>query len=107
MLVPCWNDAPSYCTINEPRHARTWQDSALELFQNAVLPKLTDGPKSQLQLDVPRYALEALRARGLGRDAHSEVLDDHLQGRDTDVVLAEHEPAPLRDCAVMTFEGMA
>jgi hypothetical protein len=37
----------------------------LDLYIDLILPRLADGPKSQLQLGVPRYALEALQRAGL------------------------------------------
>ena len=80
--------------------------SRLELFQNAVLPNLADGPKSQLQLDVPRYALEALQQEGLIGMRTQKYWSTTGRGGIQMWFLPEHEPAPLRDCALMTFEGL-
>ena len=80
--------------------------SRLELFQNAVLPKLADGPKSQVQLHVPRYALDALKEEGLVRMRTQKYWTTTGRGGIQMLFLPEHEPQPLRDCAVMTFEGM-
>jgi hypothetical protein len=33
----------------------------LDLYVDLILPKLADGPKSQPQLGMPRYALETLQ----------------------------------------------
>ena len=75
----------------------------LDLYIDLILPKLDDGPKSQLQLDAPRYALEALQHAG------HVVLRTHRVGciglqlwykKGTEPPLAK------RDCARMTFEGL-
>jgi len=75
----------------------------LDLYTDLILPKLADGPKSQLQLGVPRYALEALR------QASHVVLRTHRVGCMGIQMWYRKgtEPIPvLDDCALMTFEGM-
>jgi hypothetical protein len=39
--------------------------STLEIYKALILPRLADGPRSELRLGVPRDALEALRRAGL------------------------------------------
>ena len=57
----------------------------LDLYKDLILPRLADGPKSQLQLEVPRYALELSNAMGWSTfDEHGQA-DNGLPGR-ADVV---------------------
>ena len=75
----------------------------LDLYMDLILPKLADGPKSQLQLDVPRYALEALKRAGY------VVLRTHRIGCIGLQLWYRKGTEPrreVRDCALMTFEGM-
>jgi hypothetical protein len=80
----------------------------IDLYVDLILPKLADGPRSQLHLDVPRYALEALQRDGL------VFMKSHRVGCSGVQMWypAGAEPLPTsvdivpRDCAVMTFEGL-
>ncbi len=79
----------------------------LDLYIDLILPKLADGPKSQLQLDVPRYALEALQREGLVfvRTTRVGAIGIQMWYR------AGAEPLPSsismepRDCGLMSFDG--
>ena len=70
----------------------------LDLYIDLILPKLADGPKSQLQLGVPRYALEALQ--------RSEVPE--LQTNAADAVSAEDDiPRPRTSSPDLPRAGTA
>lgn len=72
--------------------------STLDIYVGLILPKLADGPRSQLQLDVPRYALEALEREGL------VFMKTHRIGcSGAEPLPTAIEPTP-RDCATMTFD---
>ena len=80
--------------------------STLDIYVGLIVPKLVDGPRSQLQLGVPRYALEALQREGLvfmktHRVGCSGVQMWYLAGAEP--LPTSIDPAP-RDCATMTFE---
>ena len=78
--------------------------TTLDLYVDLILPKLADGPKSQLQLGVPRYALEALQRAGhvVLRTQRVGCIGLQLW------YLKGTEPTRVkRDCGLMTFEGLA
>ena len=79
----------------------------LDLYVDLILPKLADGPKSQLQLGVPRYALEALQRERLVFVKTTTVGAIGIQmwyRAGTKPLPSSIERHP-RDCALMTFEG--
>jgi len=39
--------------------------STLELYSNAILPRLAEGPMTVAEMGVPQYAVETLGAHGL------------------------------------------
>ena len=39
--------------------------STFELYAEIILPKLQDGPKTCEEIDVPRYAAQHVKARGV------------------------------------------
>ena len=74
----------------------------LDLYVGLILPKLADGPKSQLQLGVPLYALEALQRAG------HVVLRTHRVGCIGLQLWYRKGTEPItevRDCALMTFRA--
>jgi hypothetical protein len=74
----------------------------IDLYIDLILPKLADGPKSQLQLGVPKYALEALREAG-----HVALRTHRIGCIGLQLWYKKGtEPRPVQDCAMMTFEDM-
>jgi hypothetical protein len=78
----------------------------LDVYKALILPRLVHGPKSQLQLNVPRYALETLRKEGFVRMQTHAYRTTMGRGAIEMWYPAEYPvPAP-RDCATMTFDGI-
>jgi len=82
--------------------------STLELYCAIILPRLTDGPRTLDELDVPRYAAKHLEAHKLVvcrmrklKDAEGRCL-----GAVEQYMLPEHVTPKLMDCAVMDFAAM-
>jgi hypothetical protein len=46
---------------------------ALELYRDAILPRLADGPKTLTVLDVPLYAMHHLERAGLVKSRREKV----------------------------------
>ena len=74
--------------------------STLVTYAHLVLPRLADGPKTELDLGIPRYALKYLQEAGLVRMRTQSrgCLAWQFWYR------AEDFPAPVRDCGTITFE---
>ena len=75
-------------------------------LQKLFLPRLADGPKSLVQLDVPRYAMEALQREGLVYMRTHCVRTTTARWGIQMRYRSDYEEPELRDCARMTFEGI-
>jgi hypothetical protein len=79
---------------------------ALELYRDAVLPRLADGPKTPTVLDVPLYAMHYLERAGLVKSKREKVrlttgtLAIQVWYRAEDFPAVSH----AKDCAVLDFE---
>lgn len=82
--------------------------STFELYAEIILPKLQDGPKTCEEIDVPRYAAQHVKARGVIACRISTLygVTGRRLGAVEQYMLPDHvSPKPM-DCATMDFSAL-